>query len=139
MRKYWILAVFLALPALVPASISAQTRLPNTQPPGAGMPPAATLSAPPAPGVGGMSIYTAATVNDFLAACRADQAGCMAQIGSAFLTHMNDDGDDTVCLNDVNYGRPVPAWLDSHPETHTMPTENGIYLALQKLYPCNNH
>ena len=41
-----------------------------------------------------------------------------------------------ICLPSLDYGKPVPAWLTSHAETHAMPTEDGIYLALKSLYPC---
>jgi hypothetical protein len=135
MHKYWLssgLAVFLVAPAV------AQTPLgpvPSTQ---ALSIRASTEPVLPAQGSGGGadSIYTTTTVNEFLTDCRTDQSGCMAEIGNALLKNMNQQDVFTICLNDVNYGAPVPNWLTRHPETHMMPTENGIFLALQKLYPC---
>ena len=131
MRKYWLwagLTLFLAAPAAA-------------QPPSAPAPATPNANIPPtqAAGLGASSIYTAASVNEFLSDCRADQSGCMAEIGNAFLKHLNGQDDVTICLNDVTYGKPVPDWLASHSETHAMPAEDGIYLALQKLYPCNGH
>src|SRR5690242_12710128 len=128
MRKYWLsagLALFLAVPAAAQAPSAPPMPNPNVPP-------------TQAPGIGARSIYAAATVNEFLSDCHNDQSGCMNEIGNAFLKHMNDT-DDTICLTSVNYGTRVPNWLASHAETGGMPAEDGIYLALQKLYPCNSN
>jgi hypothetical protein len=88
-------------------------------------------SSPPAPAY---SAFSAPTVNDFLVACRADQSACIDKVGSAVMNKFEFGG--TICLPSLDYGKPVPAWLTSHAETHAMPTEDGIYLALKTLYPC---
>ena len=141
MRRYWFLAglaVFLVAPAAAraplgpaPTAEALPTPALTTQTPGTQVPPMQ------ASGLGASSIYTATSVNAFLTGCRTDQSGCMNEIGNAFLKHLNGQDDVTICLTDVKYGAPVPNWLAAHAETHSMSAENGIYLALQKLYPCN--
>jgi len=86
------------------------------------------LSAPP------LSPYSAPTVNEFLTACRTDPADCVNEVGSAEMAKFQFDG--SLCLPSVDYAKPVPDWLQAHAETHAMPTEDGIYLALKSLYPC---
>ena len=140
MRRYWFLAglaVFLVAPAAAQAPLGPVPSAQALSTPATPMP---NTNAPPtqASGLGAISIYTATSVNEFLTACRTDQSGCMNEIGNAYLKHLNGQDDVTICLNDVTYGKPVPSWLASHSETHTMTTESGIYLALQKLYPCNS-
>ena len=82
------------------------------------------------------SIYGAATVGAFLAACRGDQGGCMDEVGTALMDKMDYSGTSRVCISSPDYGQPVPAWLSAHPQTANMPTEDGIYLAIETLYPC---
>ena len=84
----------------------------------------------------GPSTYSAPTVNDFLIACRSDQSGCADEVGSALMDKMISDGTANICLSSTDYAAAVPEWLSSHPETHNLPTEDGIYLSLRKLYPC---
>jgi len=42
----------------------------------------------------------------------------------------------SICITDVHPQKPVMAWLTAHPETHAMPTEDGLYTAYENLYPC---
>jgi hypothetical protein len=93
----------------------------------------APLRAQPLPGPP-LSPYSAATVNDFLVACRADPADCTNEVGSAEMDKFQFDG--SLCLPSIDYAKPVPGWLETHTETHAMRTEDGIYLALKTLYPC---
>ncbi len=80
------------------------------------------------------SAFSAPTVNDFLVACRTDQSACINEVGSAIMNKFEFGG--VICLPSEDYGKPVPAWLTAHAETHGMPTEDGIYLAVKSLYPC---
>lgn len=94
-------------------------------------------AAPASPAAAPASPFSASTVNDFLAACRGDQGGCQDEVGNALLDKMKYDGSTTICLPSAEYAQAVPAWLDSHPETHQMPLEDGIFLALKSLYVCH--
>ena len=58
------------------------------------------------------------------------------EVGTALLDKMAPDGIADICLPSTDYTAAVPVWLNSHPETHNMPTEDGIYLTLKALYPC---
>jgi hypothetical protein len=80
--------------------------------------------------------YSAPTVNDFLTVCRSDQSGCADEVGAALMNKIIFDGTANICLSSMDYAAAVPEWLSSHPETHNMPMEDGIYLTLKKLYPC---
>jgi hypothetical protein len=82
-----------------------------------------------------VSVFSAPTVSGFLAACKADQGGCIDEVGSALMDKFQFRGD--ICLPSINYADAVPGWLDSHNQTHAMATEDGIYLALKSLYPCD--
>jgi len=82
-----------------------------------------------------VSVFSAPTVSGFLAACKADQGGCIDEVGSALMDKFQFQGD--ICLPSVDYANGVPAWLASHDQTHGMATEDGIYLALKSLYPCD--
>ena len=83
-----------------------------------------------------MDVYATATVKDFLAACKSDQSSCIDEVGSALMDKMVLDGKNSICIETVNYGAAVPGWLIAHPQTASMPTEDGIYTALRALYPC---
>jgi len=82
-----------------------------------------------------VSVFSAPTVGEFLAACKADQGGCIDEVGSALMDKFQFQGD--ICLPSVSYADAVPGWLDSHAQTHALATEDGIYLALKSLYPCD--
>jgi len=82
------------------------------------------------------SIFSAPTVGDFLNDCIGNQSECVDEVGTALLDKMTLDGTAAVCLPSPDYAAGVLVWLDSHPETHNMPTEDGIYLTLKRLYPC---
>ena len=86
--------------------------------------------------LGGPTVFSASTVRDFLAACRADQSGCKDAVGGALMDKMTFDGRADICLQSVDYGAAVPQWLSAHPQMATMAAEDGIYAALKALYPC---
>ncbi len=82
-----------------------------------------------------MTVFSAPTIGEFLVACKADQGGCIDEVGTAFMDKFQYQGD--ICLPSVNYADAVPGWLESHAQTHAMATEDGIYLAMKSLYPCS--
>ena len=96
----------------------------------------ATIPAGPVADPSPTSVYGAATINGFLAACRTDQGGCMDEVGTALMDKMDYSGTSQVCISSADYGKAVPGWLSTHPQTSNMPTEDGIYLAIKTLYPC---
>ena len=83
------------------------------------------------------STFTAPTIGDFLNACRSNQTGCEDEVGAALLDKMNSNRPSDICLPSTDYTAAVPVWLNSHPETYNMPTEDGIHLSLKTLYPCD--
>ena len=80
--------------------------------------------------------FSAVTVNDYLAACTIHQNTCISEVGTALLDKIHYEAAPEICLSSVDYAAAVPKWLGDHPETFKMPTEDGIYLALKTLYPC---
>ena len=99
---------------------------------------AALVLLPPAAwGQAAPDAFSAATVNDFLTACRASQNNCQDAVGTALLEKAGHSGNADICLPSLDYAKAVPGWLTAHPETHAMKTNDGVYLALQKLYPCD--
>lgn len=96
---------------------------------------AAAAQTAPAADQAPVSVFSAPTVGEFLVACKADQGGCIDEVGSALMDKFQFQGD--ICLPSVDYANAVPVWLGSHDQTHSMATEDGIYLALKTLYPCD--
>jgi hypothetical protein len=84
-----------------------------------------------------LDAFSAPTVNDFLMACQASQNNCQDAVGTALLEKGSHSGNVDICLPSTDYAKAVPGWLAAHPETHALKTNDGIYLALQKLYPCD--
>jgi len=82
------------------------------------------------------SVYDSANVAQFLTVCGSDQGGCADEIGNAFTDKMVFDGSANICLPGPDYAGPVLDYLKAHPETHSMPTEDGIYLAIRTVYSC---
>jgi hypothetical protein len=80
--------------------------------------------------------FEAATVSDFLASCGRDTSQCEFKLRLTLLDKLNASGESPICLKDVHTREPVIAWLKTHPETHAMPTEDGIFAAYSSLYPC---
>ena len=101
-----------------PASVNART-------------PAATAEMPP-------SVYSSSDVGKFLAVCGSDQGGCADEVGNALMLKMQFDGSVNLCLPGPDYSGSVIDYLKAHPETHAMQTEDGIYLAIQKVYTCHD-
>src|ERR1700753_4188490 len=81
------------------------------------------------------SVYSANTIKQFLNVCSNDQGGCADEVGTALINKMSFDGRSNICLPGPDYAAPALKWLTAHPETADMPTQDGIYLALQKVYP----
>jgi hypothetical protein len=104
------------------------------------------LPGPPAPApmtaptslTGGIppSVYSSANVGQFLVVCGSDQGGCADEVGNALINKMVFDGTANICLPGPDYAGAAIKWLGAHSETHNMPTEDGIYMALQKVYAC---
>jgi len=80
--------------------------------------------------------FEAATVKDFLASCGRDTSQCEFTLRLTVLDKLNAGDASPICLKDVHTREPVIAWLKVHPETHPMPTEDGIFAAYRSLYPC---
>jgi hypothetical protein len=49
---------------------------------------------------------------------------------------MTLNGTADICLPSTDYTAAVLEWLNAHPETHGMLTEDGIYLSLKTIYRC---
>ena len=82
------------------------------------------------------SVYAASTIRQFLPFCGKDQGGCADEVGMALNDKMVMDGTASICLPGPDYAGAAIAWLKAHPEVAAMPTEDGIYLALRKVYAC---
>jgi hypothetical protein len=99
-------------------------------------PPPPASTAMPATGGTPPSVYASANVGQFLAVCGGDQGGCAGEVGNSLMEKMVFDGTANICLPGPDYPGPVLDYLKAHPETHSMPTEDGIYLAIRKVYSC---
>jgi hypothetical protein len=84
------------------------------------------------------SVYSSPDVGKFLAVCGSDQGGCADEVGNALMLKMQFDGSVNLCLPGPDYSGSVIDYLKAHPETHAMQTEDGIYLAIQKVYTCHD-
>jgi hypothetical protein len=84
------------------------------------------------------SVYSSADVGKFLTVCGSDQGGCADEVGNALMLKMQFDGSVNLCLPGPDYSQGVVDYLKAHPETHSMQTEDGIYLAIQKVYTCRD-
>jgi hypothetical protein len=100
-----------------------------------GPPPPASAATPATGGIA-PSVYASANVGQFLAVCGSDQGGCADEIGNALIERMMYDGTANICLPGPDYAGSVLDYLKAHPETGSMPTEDGIYLAIRKVYSC---
>ena len=78
----------------------------------------------------------AATVTDFIATCGRDNSLCEYRMRMAVLDKLNTRGATSICLTEVSPQKRVVAWLQAHPETHAMATEDGLYEAYKVLYRC---
>jgi hypothetical protein len=94
--------------------------------------------ATPSPMVIPDSVYSSANVGRFLTVCSGDQGGCADEVGNALMLKMGFDGSADICLPGADYSGPVIDYLKTHPETHAMRTEDGIYLAIRTVYACHN-
>ena len=80
--------------------------------------------------------YSAAVVEDYIAACKFHPDGCAFEIGEALMNKIELRGPAKVCLVSGYEEHVILDWLVSHPDTHQMPTQDGIYLAMKSIYPC---
>ena len=78
----------------------------------------------------------AVTVTDFIATCGRNNSLCEYKMRMAVLDKVNTRGATSICLTEVSPQKRVIAWLQAHPETHTMATEDGLYEAYKVLYRC---
>jgi hypothetical protein len=79
---------------------------------------------------------SAATVSDYLIACEVHQDTCSLKVGNALVDKIDLQGTAQLCLDSGYDVNAILKWLSSHPDTHQMPTEDGIYVAMKSLYPC---
>ena len=80
--------------------------------------------------------FTAATVRDYLSACKMHHDTCALEVGSALVDKLDYKGVAQVCLASGFDPNAVIAWLGSHQEVQQLPRQDGIYLALKSLYAC---
>ena len=78
----------------------------------------------------------AATIDEFIGACDRNTSLCEYKMRMAVLNNVNTRNAPSICLNNMQPRQTVMAWLRAHPETHKMPTEDGLFTAYQSLYPC---
>jgi len=79
---------------------------------------------------------SALTVSDYLVACEVHQDTCSLKVGNALIDKIDMRGTAQLCLDSGYDVSTILKWLSSHPDTHQLPTEDGIYVALKSLYPC---
>jgi hypothetical protein len=82
------------------------------------------------------SPFEAATVSEFITSCGQDTSQCEHTMRMAVLDKLLAKDATSICMTDVHPQNRVIAWLRAHPETHKMPTEDGLYTAYKSLYPC---
>jgi len=90
----------------------------------------------PSPAATPASPFASANVGDFLATCKANEGGCIDEVGTALMDKYDYSGNNSLCLTSVDYAEPVIIWLTQHSETRGMATEDGIFLALKTIYRC---
>ena len=78
----------------------------------------------------------APTINEFIATCDGDVFQCEYKMRNAVLNNINKKDAQSICIKDDDPRNQVINWLKAHPETHTMPTEDGLYTAYKSLYRC---
>jgi hypothetical protein len=95
-----------------------------------------TWSAPIAPTLSPSSPYVATTAGQFATSCKNDAGGCADIVGSVLMDKIQYSPTSGICLPGTNYANEIVPWLLAHPETATMPTADGIYLALATIFKC---
>ena len=78
----------------------------------------------------------AATVSEFVASCDRDVFQCEFIMRQAVLNNINTRNATSICIKDAHPRKEVIAWLQAHPETRQMATEDGLYTAYKDLYRC---
>ena len=94
--------------------------------------PATPENPAPAP----VSPLTAKTAGEFARVCVNDERSCADVIGISLTDKINFASTSRICLPGTDYAHGVIQWLGAHPETASMRTEDGIFLALQTIYAC---
>ena len=79
---------------------------------------------------------SATTVSDYLGACEIHRDTCSLKVGNALMDKIDLHGTAQLCLDSGYDVSAILKWLSSHPDTHQLPTEDGIYVAMKSLYPC---
>lgn len=84
--------------------------------------------------------WNASTIAEFLSNCPPDSQLCKFEIRSVLLdkllTRSSAQDATKVCITSGHFQQAILDWLQAHPETHKMKTEDGIYAAYVYLYPC---
>jgi len=87
--------------------------------------------------------HVPAKTGAFLAYCKTNNQGCVDEVADiSFAMQVTNPAKKEWCptkeVEDVKLltGKVVE-WLTAHPETADMATEDGIEMALVRLYPCN--
>ena len=80
---------------------------------------------------------SAKTAGEFAADCLANEASCADMVGKSLMDNMNLASTTSICLPGTDYAHGVIYWLNAHPETAAMNTEDGIFLALKTIYACH--
>jgi hypothetical protein len=88
------------------------------------------------PIVDAQSPYTATTAGQFARDCQHDEASCASIIGNVLMARIQFSPTSHLCLSDVDYANAVTPWLRAHPEAAALSVEDGVFLALNKLYKC---
>ena|ERR1700722_11371682 len=88
------------------------------------------------PVIDAQSPYAAATAGQFARDCRDNEASCASIIGNVLMAKIQFSPTSHLCLSDVDYANAVTPWLRTHPEAAALSVEDGIFLALNKLYKC---
>lgn len=84
----------------------------------------------------------ARTAGEFAKDCVDYNAGCADVVGMSLMDKIDFARTSRICLPGTDYAHGVVQWLTAHPETASMSTEDGIFLALQTIYACggpNDH
>jgi hypothetical protein len=85
---------------------------------------------------------TAGTAGEFAKDCVNNDMSCADVIGMTLTDKINFARTIPICLPGTDYAHGVVRWLNAHPETASMSTEDGIFLALKTVYACggpNDH
>lgn len=80
--------------------------------------------------------FTAETAGEFVRVCISDNPSCADVIGVSLMNKIDFARTSRICLPGTDYAGGVVRWLSAHPETASMSTADGIFLALKTIYAC---